>query len=136
MPANAVQAYRTVDATTADPVTLTTMLYDGAIKAIKKSRLLHQQGDRQRFVAECERAYLIVGELLSTLDLQYGELPRSLGAIYSYCLGAITRATLGDLAMLDEVEKHLSRIAMAWRTATDTLKADQARLARVTEAVA
>ena len=136
MPANAVQAYRTVDATTADPVTLTSMLYDGAIKAVKKSRLLHQQGDRQRFIAECERAYLIVGELLTTLDMQYGELPRSLGAIYSYCLSAITRATLGDMAMLDDVEKHLTRIALAWRTATDALKADQARQLRASEAVA
>jgi flagellar secretion chaperone FliS len=136
MSVNAVQAYRTVDATTADPVTLTTMLYDGAIKAVKKSRLLHEQGDRQRFLAECERAYLIVGELLSTLDLQYGELPRSLAAIYSYCLSALTRATLGDMASLDEVEKHITRIAMAWRTATDTLKADQARQLRSSDAVA
>ncbi|MFN0145895.1 MAG: flagellar export chaperone FliS [Dehalococcoidia bacterium] len=136
MPTSAVQAYRTVDATTADPVTLTTMLYDGAIKAVKKARLLHEQQDRQRFLGECERAYLIVGELLSTLDLQYGELPRSMAAIYSYCLNAITRATLGEMAQLDEVEKHITRIALAWRTATDALKADQARQLRSSEAVA
>jgi len=37
MTSNPYAAYRTVEATTADPITLTTMLYDGCVKALKKA---------------------------------------------------------------------------------------------------
>ncbi len=46
MSSNPYAAYRTVEATTADPVTLTTMLYDGAVKALKKARLHHENETR------------------------------------------------------------------------------------------
>jgi flagellar secretion chaperone FliS len=121
MSARAVNSYHTVRTTTADPVMLTTMLYDGALKSVKKARLLQQQENRQRFVAECERTYLIIGELLATLDRSQGDLAESLAAVYGYCLRCIARATLGEAGMLDEVEKHIGRIADAWKIATGTL---------------
>jgi flagellar protein FliS len=122
----AYDAYQTVQATTADPVTLTTMLFDGAVKAIRKARLHHQNNNRIGFVKETERAYLIVGELLATLDMSQGELPQRLSGIYTYCMKSIIESTLGDLAKLDEAEVHIARIGEAWKTATAEHRAQTA----------
>lgn len=132
MTQNGYETYRAVDTTTADPVTLTTMLYEGALKAIRRARLF-AGGDRQKFAAEAERAHLIVGELLATLDMEQGELPRNLSAIYAYCIQRIIRASAGDVSGLDEAERHLARIADAWKAATASLREGTAETA---EAVA
>ncbi|MGH2631899.1 MAG: flagellar export chaperone FliS [Tepidiformaceae bacterium] len=117
-------AYKVTATTTADPITLTTMLFDGGVKAIKKARLQSESGNRKGFLREVERAYLIVGELLATLDLSQGELPKTLSGIYAYCMRCITESTLGDLSKLDEAEKHITRIAGAWKQATGSLRAE------------
>jgi len=126
MATTGIDAYRTVKTTTADPVTLTTMLFDGAVKAMKKARMFNEQGKRQGFIEELERAELIVGELLCTLDLEQGEIPRNLHAIYTYCLRCLVDASLGDLAMLDEAERHITQIGRAWQEATAQLRASTA----------
>ena len=115
-------AYKVAATTTADPITLTTMLFDGGIKAIRKARIHFENDNRPGFLKETERAYLIVGELLATLDMSQGELPRTLSSVYAYCLRSIVEATLGDLTKLDEAEKHISRIGAAWKTATAELR--------------
>lgn len=116
-------AYQTVTALTADPVTLTTMLYEGAVKALRKAQILHEQGDLARTAEQTERAYLIIGELLATLDRSQGEVAENLAAVYSYCLRCITESTLGQPRLLAEAEKHMSRITAAWKTATASLRA-------------
>lgn len=129
-------AYRTVGTTTADPVTLTTMLYDGALKALRRARMFAQQGETQRFFDETGRAHLIVGELLATLDMeQGGEIARTLSALYVYCMRCIIEASLTDTGKLFEAERHIGRIAGAWRQATDELRAQTAS-AGAAEAVA
>ncbi len=118
MTTNGYSVYKKIDITTASPVTLTTMLFDGALKAIKKARLLYQDGDRAGFVAQTMKASDIVGELFVSLDMSQGELPRLLGDLYGYCIRRLGEATLDDVARLDEVEMHISRIATAWKEAT------------------
>lgn len=129
-------AYRTVGTTTADPVTLTTMLYDGALKALRRARMFAQQGETQRFFDETGRAHLIVGELLATLDMeQGGEIARNLSALYVYCMRCIIEARADNTAMLDEAERHITRITDAWKKATDELRT-QAATGAAAEAVA
>jgi flagellar protein FliS len=129
-------AYRTVGTTTADPVTLTTMLYDGALKALRRARMFAQQGETQRFFDETGRAHLIVGELLATLDMeQGGEIARTLSALYVYCMRCIIEARADNTAMLDEAERHITRITDAWKKATDELRT-QAATGATAEAVA
>ncbi|MCL4230601.1 MAG: flagellar export chaperone FliS [Dehalococcoidia bacterium] len=122
MTTNAVDAYKTQGILTADPVTLTTMLYDGALKAIRKARLQHESGNTAGFAEQVERGSLIIGELLATLDMNQGELPRSLSGIYSYCLRMLLESTLGNLSGLDEAEKHIARIAESWKAAVASLR--------------
>jgi flagellar protein FliS len=120
-------AYRTTTITTADPVTLTTMLFDGALKAMRRARMRFEEGKRKEFLDELERASLIVGELLATLDFERGgELAKNLSAIYAYCLRRLTEATLGELDKLAEAEKHVGRIAEAWKQAVALYRAGQA----------
>jgi len=123
MATTGIDAYRTVRTTTADPITLTTLLFDGAVKAMKKARMFQEQAKRQGFIDELERAQLIVGELLCTLDLEQGEIPRNLNAIYSYCLRCLIEASLGDLTRLEEAERLITRIGLAWKEAAAQLRA-------------
>lgn len=126
MSMNAYEAYKTVTTTTADPITLTAMLYDGAVKAIRKARVHHESGNRDGFIKETERAYLIIGELLATLDLEQGELPQRLSGIYTYCMRRIVESSLGDVTRLDEAEQHMAQIGAAWKAATAGLRAASA----------
>ena len=123
MSTNPYAAYSTVGTSTADPVTLTTMLFDGAVKAIRKARMQHEAKNRESFLLETNRAYLIVGELLATLDLEQGELPKQLSGLYAYCMRLLIQSTLGDIGKLDEVERHISKIGESWKAATAGLKA-------------
>lgn len=123
MSTNPYAAYSTAGISTADPVTLTTMLFDGAVKAIRKARMQHEAQNRESFLLETNRAYLIVGELLATLDLEQGELPKQLSGLYTYCMRLLIQSTLGDISKLDEVERHISKIGESWKAATAGLKA-------------
>ena len=119
-------SYRDTAIISADPVALTTMLYDGAIRAVKRARLHYEGGNRQRFMDEAERAQLILGELLASLDMKAGgEIAANLSGIYAYCIRQIIEATLGDVAKLDDVERHISRIAAAWKEATAGVDVDE-----------
>jgi len=133
---SALDAYSTAPILTADPVTLTSMLFDGALKATRKARYFHELGNRQGFIDETGRAQLIVGELLATLDLNQGEIARNLSGIYTYCLRNLIECSLGDLSKLDEVEKHVSRVAEAWKTAAAQIRTINASAAGSVEAAA
>jgi len=122
MSSNPYATYRSVEATTADPITLTTMLFDGGSKALKKAVIHFESGNRNGFNDETNRAYLIIGELLSTLDMSQGELSSNLAGIYGYCLRLIVESSIGDMDKLREVDRHLTTIASAWKTATADLK--------------
>lgn len=123
MSTNPYAVYSTVGTTTADPITLTTMLFDGAVKAIRKAKIHLETQNREGFLSETNRAYMIVGELLATLDLEQGELPKQLSGLYTYCMRLLTEATIGQTHKLDEVESHISKIGASWKQATAGIKA-------------
>ncbi len=136
MSQNQYAAYRTVETTTADPITLTSMLYDGCVKALKKACLHWENGNRKGFNDETNRAYLIIGELRSTLDMEQGEIATNLAALYGYCMRRIAESSLGNLDVLREVEGHVATIADAWKTATAEFKANRAPARSGAEAAA
>jgi flagellar protein FliS len=136
MTSNPYAAYRTVEATTADPITLTTMLYDGCVKALKKAAIHLENGNRTGFNDESNRAYLIIGELRATLDMSQGEIADNLAGIYAYCMRLIVESSLGDTGRLREVERHIATIASAWKVATADLKASRASARTGAEAAA
>ena len=133
---NPYATYRAVEATTADPITLTTMLYDGCVKALKKAALHLENGNRNGYNDETNGAYLIIGELTSTLDMSQGEIATNLSGIYGYCMRLIVESSLGDTEKLREVERHITTIGNAWKSATADLKAARAPARAGAEAAA
>ena len=133
---NPYATYRAVEATTADPITLTTMLYDGCVKALKKAALHLENGNRGGYNDETNRAYLIIGELLSTLDMSQGEISTNLSGVYGYCMRLIVESSLGDTEKLREVERHITTIGNAGKSATADLKAARAPARAGAEAAA
>ena len=121
-----VNAYKTSTITTADPLTLVSLLYDGALKAVRKARLHHENGNRDGFYAETERTSLILGELLTALDMEQGDIPRQLSGIYTYCMARLAECTFDQPSNLDEVERHISRIARSWKTVVAGLRSGEA----------
>jgi flagellar protein FliS len=121
MSADALAAYKASKVTTADPVTLVVLLFEGALKAVRKARIHHEAGNQEKYVSEVERATLIVGELLAALDTEQGEIPKTLSGIYSYSMSCLLLAMSGDVAKLDEVEMNIGRIAQAWTQAARNL---------------
>lgn len=116
MPTTRIDAYRTQTIETADPVTLITMLYDGALRAVRRARIHHEAGRRSECFDNTGRAVLILGELRVALDLDRGEVAQGLAALYSYCMRRLSEATWDDIpAAADEVERHIVRVADAWK---------------------
>ena len=112
---SATDAYKSSKILTAEPVRITSMLLAGALGAMRKARLNFEEGDREVFVDELERACLIIGELRSSLDFeQGGEIATNLADLYAYCLRALVEAGVGDLAKVEEVELHIGRVRDAW----------------------
>lgn len=115
-------AYATTSVLSSDPVTLVTMLFDGAVKAMKKAQIYHETGNRKGFLDETNRAQLIVGELLSSLDMEQGEIPAQLSGIYAYCIRCLIESSIDGPALVAEAEKHISRVSDAWKLATAALR--------------
>ena len=111
------------------------MLFDGGVKAIKRAKMQFKSQNRLGFVNETERAYLIVGELLATLDMEQGKLPRTLSGIYAYYMRCIVESRLGDMSKLDEAKLHATRIGEAGNASTAGYRAENAP-GRPTEAAA
>lgn len=118
MTKNPYAAYASTSVLSADPVTLTTMLFDGALKAIRKAKLQHEIQNRQGYLDAIERSSLIIGELLASLDMSQGEIPERLSGIYAFCLRRLVDATIGGPAPLNDVESNITTIAEAWKAAT------------------
>ncbi len=130
MSAEAYSAYKTVGTNTADPIVLTTMLFDGAVTAIKKARLALEDGRREVYTKESLRAYEIVGELLATLDMSQGDVPKQLSGIYAYCMRRIVESAVDGPACLEEVGQHIAAIGAAWKAATSRLRSETGSHAR------
>lgn len=126
MSRNAYDAYSNTSIMSADGVTLTTMLYDGLLKAIKKARLFHEASNAKSYANEIERINLILGELISSLDLSQGDIPEQMSALYVYCMRATIDASLKGPERLSEVELIIGNVAAAWKSATAGIKIEAA----------
>jgi len=122
MSRTAYDAYSNTSILSADGVTLTTMLYDGLLKAIKKARLFHESNNARSYAHEIERINLILGELITSLDLSQGKMPEQMSALYVYCMRATIEASLNGPGRLAEVELIIANIAAAWKEATESFK--------------
>ncbi len=108
-------AYQQVEVGTADQGTLILLLYDGAIRF---SRLAVQRIRERKYEEKGKllvRAQEIVGELLSCLNMEAGEVAHSLRTIYCYMIRRLIYADVNrDIAAIEEVVSLLSELREAW----------------------
>jgi len=102
----------------ASPHQLIVMLFDGALSALLRARILMKQGDiAGKGLALSKAINIIDNGLKSGLDPQQGgEMADNLAALYDYMKRRLMQANLhNDEAAIDEVVKLLENIADAWR---------------------
>lgn len=89
------QAYQTVQVTTTDRGRLLLMMYEGAIKFLKQSRLGLEENDITKFCKYLNKAQAIIAELMNTLDFEKGgQIARDLDRLYDFMLFYTTEANL------------------------------------------
>ena len=116
------QAYAQVSlessAMSASPHQLIVMLFDGALNALLRARILMNQGDiAGKGMALSKAINIIDNGLKGGLDPQQGgEIAENLAALYDYMKRRLMQANLNnDEAAIAEVVKLLENIADAWR---------------------
>lgn len=114
--AHPYQAYQTTNVQTADQASLIIMLYDGAIRFLKKARGKIYTGDIEGAHNYIVRARQIVSELLSTLRPEKaGAIGANLKRIYVYAHNRLVEANLmKDAEIVDEVIQILSVLREGW----------------------
>jgi flagellar protein FliS len=109
-------AYRQQSILTATPGQLVVMLYDGCLRFLRQSA--HALREEQPDVAQVKwrRADAILGELLSTLDLeQGGEIASRLQGIYVFCQRHLLEAVRDqEPAKVEKVIELLSELRESW----------------------
>ena len=110
--------YRQVQISTASPGKLILMLYQGAIKAMKKAVAFIDRQDYEGKGESLIRAQDIIMELNMALDLEAGEIARSLRQLYLYIYKRLVYANLElDKDAIQESVGLMERLLESWETA-------------------
>lgn len=100
------------------------MLYEGAIKFIKRAIIAAEAKDIPTRCENIARAYDIVLELMNTLDFKVGgEVAKNLEQLYMFITEELTRANItGKVDHLNNVLKILETLYEGWQEAVEILK--------------
>jgi flagellar protein FliS len=92
---NAHSKYKSVQVTTTDRGRLLLMMYEGAIKFLKQSRMGLEDNDIAKFCRFLSKGQAIIAELMNTLDFEKGgEIAKDLDRLYDFMLFYLTEANL------------------------------------------
>jgi len=100
----------------ADPHTLITRMFDGALKRIAQAKGAVQRKETADKGAHLNRAIAIIGGLEACLDHDKGgDLSNNLASLYEYMSLRLVEANINDdIEKLDEVSQLLLEIRSAW----------------------
>jgi len=109
--------YRKVEINTSDSVKVISLLFDGGINFIKVARKRMELGDIAGKGLYIGKASSVVGELLSSLNMEEGgEIAKNLSRLYDFVLDRLINANMkNDQKALDEAEKVLDVLRSAWK---------------------
>ena len=117
---NPYQQYKKNQIDTADQGKLILMLYDGAIKFINKAldMMPAKADDMEDIHHNIVKAQDIVVELMTSLNMDAGDISRRLFSIYMYMNNRLIEANINKKeAPLNEVKKYLLELREAWEEA-------------------
>lgn len=114
----AASRYREVEVTTANPVQLVVMLYDGAIAALKEAQEHIRKNNIAARTRCANRAVGIISELQASLNFRYGgTIALSLDQLYGYMKQLVFQANVEQRCEpLAEVAGLLENLRAAWCT--------------------
>ena len=113
--ATAQQAYRDSSVLTAPPERLVVMLYDGARRFLAQAAHATREGNIALANNRLQRAEAILDELLSTLDMEAGEIAVSLQSIYLFCRRTLAEGRVdANPEKFEQVSRLLGELREAW----------------------
>lgn len=116
--ADPYRQYRDNQVLTASPAELLLMLYDGALRFVRRAAAALEQQEYAEAHLYLGRAQQIVAELMASLDFEQGTLSENLFNLYEYIHFRLTEANLGRSgAPLGEVERMLLSLRESWAEA-------------------
>jgi flagellar protein FliS len=111
---NAYERYKTQNISTASPMALIVMLYNGCIKQLKLSRIAIEKKDYEGANNSLKKSQDIITELMMSLDFRY-EISNNLMALYRFIYGEIVSINMAKkVEKIEPVVKILSDLREAW----------------------
>ncbi|NEW08837.1 flagellar export chaperone FliS [Paenibacillus sp. SYP-B3998] len=113
----AAQKYQNNQVTTATPGELTLMLFNGAIKFIKQTKVALQEKKMDKANEFNLRVQDIISELIITLDRSY-PISEQLLMMYDYMNHRMIESNINkDGSILDEIEDLFAQFRDVWKEA-------------------
>lgn len=111
---------------TASPEKLVILVYEGAIRFLNKAADSIKSKDFEKAFENLYKSQLIIGELMSSLDMEYGNVSHNLFAIYSYCYDGIVEAnTKKDIRIINNIKSLLTEFLEVWNEAYKKVSVQQ-----------
>ena len=119
-----LQAYRQTAVTTATKEQVLIMLYEGAIKHLKKAAEACQKNDFAAKGLAVGKAHDIINELNNTLDFEVGgEIATNLERLYMFMIDEIIKGNMNnDATKFDSTRKLLENLLEGWKGALAQLQ--------------
>jgi len=120
--------YKTVNVDTADQGKLILICYDVAIRSCRQASgnfgRTEMVEERTRHLFKAQDA---ITELMSSLNMEAGEIAKNLYRLYEYFLHRLVEANVkSEKSCVEEVLRHLENLRDAWCQALAVLKKEQA----------
>lgn len=124
---NAYQKYKTTSVQSASREKLLLMMYEGAIRFVKRAIIACEQNNIADRGLNIGKAYDVILELNNTLDHKVGgDIAKNLEQLYMYITDQLTKANIkGDKKPLEEALKILETLYGGWQQAIEKLKKEE-----------
>ena len=125
--------YKRTSVATATPGQVLIMLYEAAIKYVKKASICIDQKDLAGKGVNIGKVHDIINELVNTLNFDVGgNIARDLEALYNFMIGQLVKANVeNSKEALEPVQKNLETLLSAWRVAVNQAQQEQAAQKKV-----
>jgi flagellar protein FliS len=115
-----ISAYKDRSITTQTPGRLIVMLYEGAIKFLRRTIEAMEAGNHEDKARYLEKALAIINELNVNLDMEAGgEVAQNLRKLYNFMATHLTQAVIrNDPQMVRDVIACLADLNEGWKAIT------------------
>lgn len=129
--------YKKANIDTADQGKLILIVYDVAINSCKKAFEIFDDKERiEERTKHLKKAQEAISELMSSLNMEAGEISNNLYNLYDYMTRRIIHSNAAnDHAPIEEVVNLMSELREAWRVAADNVRKEGGSVSGQTEGV-